>query len=482
MAVKTSSLQMVAELDKLQALIGELPVAQRNLASRCQPGQIREVRDAVLDSLHSEQASTFRRLSCLVRALSAKHAARLATVCGPLVAARTLPFVEPLKVGKIARRLPGDFLTDITLKADPRALRTLIRHIPTEQIAAVAAALIEQRHYVTAGQLADALPSTAIRQVLALIDDDVALLRTVFYMDEPEQLGDIIRLVDNERLNRIILAGLGNRETWPILMWVIDQVGRDIKSRITNLVVERDPETLNELINVANSQALWGPILRSLDTIKERHQRSLVHLQALRDEKVLEGLMKAAYDEGLMANTIPLIETMNGDLQAFVARVGLRQGADILEVFIRDAVRQNHAGVILTLLSRMTDEEIKELTTLGVFNDNFILQAIVSAGIATGQIRSLIRFARRLPGKGQELMASLMAADHGALLERLLNRSELLGDSDWNELVSLLSRIRLPDQAREIADVIHYQSRQTAQALKTHAEHMGMDLLKALRL
>ncbi len=476
-----SSLQMVAEFEKLQALIGTLPSTQKDLINHCHPRQIREVRDAVLDDLHSEQASTFKRLSCLVRALPAKRAARLATTCGPVVAARTLPFVDLLKVGKIARQLPVDFLTDITLEADPRALRTLIRHIPTDQIAAVAAALIEQRHYITAGQLADALPSTAIRQVLTLISDDVALLCTVFYMDEPEQLGDIIRLVDNERLNRIILAGLGDRETWPILMWVIDQVGRDIKSRITNLIVERDPETLNDLINVANSQALWGPILRSLDTVKERHQRSLVHLQALRDEQVLEGLMKAAYDEGLMANTIPLIEAMNGDLQAFVAKVGLRQGADILEAFIRDAVRQNHADVILTLLSRMTDEEIKELTTLGVFNDNFILQAIVSAGIGTGQIRSLIRFARRLPGKGQELLASLMAADHGALLERLLNRSEMLGDSDWNELVSLISKIRIPDQAREIADVIHYQSRQTAQALKAHAENMGMDLFKTLR-
>ncbi|MEQ9545664.1 MAG: hypothetical protein RIK85_06635 [Marinobacter sp.] len=477
-----SSLQMVAEFEKLQALIGELPSTHRDLFNRCDPRQIREVRDAVLDDLHNDQASTFRRLSCLVRILPVKRAARLATSCGPVVAARTLPFLDPLKVGRITRQLPVDFLTDITLEADPRALRTLIRHIPTDQIAAVAAALIQQRHYITAGQLADALPSTAIRQVLTLISDDVALLRTVFYMDEPEQLGDIIRLVDNERLNQIILAGLGNRETWPILMWVIDQVGRDIKSRITNLIVERDPETLNELIIVANNQALWGPILRSLDTIKDRHQRSLVHLQALRDEQVLEGLMKAAFDEGLMANTIPLIEAMNGDLQAFVAKVGLRQGADILEAFIRDAVRHNHAEVILTLLSRMTDEQVKELTTLSVFNDNFILQAIVSAGIGTGQIRSLIRFARRLPSKGQELMASLMAADHGALLERLLNRSELLGDSDWNELVSLLSKIRIPDQARGVADVIHYQSRQTAQALKSHAENMGMDLLKALRL
>lgn len=479
--MKTSSLQMVAELEKLQALIGDLPAAQRNLAKDCLPGQIREIRDAVLDDLHDDHASTFRRLGCFVRALSSKRAAKLATDCGPVIVARVLPFVDLLKVGKITRRLPVDFLTDVTLKADPRALRTLIRHIPTDQLAAVAAALIEQGHHITAGQLADALPSTAIRQVLALISDDVALLRTVFYMDEPEQLGDIIRLVDNERLNRIILAGLGNRETWPILMWVIDQVGRDIKSRITNLIVERDPETLNELINVANSQALWGPILRSLDTIKERHQRSLVHLQALRDEQVLEGLMKAAYDEGLMANTIPLIEAMNSDLQAFVAKVGLRQGADILEAFIRDAVRQNHAEVILTLLSRMTDEEVKELTTLGVFKDNFVLQAIVSAGIGTGQIRPLIRFARRLPGKAQELLASLMAADHGALLERLLNRSEMLGDSDWNELVSLISKIRIPDQAREIADVIQYQSRQTAQALKAHAENMGMDLFKTLR-
>ncbi|MDX1597904.1 MAG: hypothetical protein R3295_04515 [Marinobacter sp.] len=475
-----SSLQMVAEFEKLQALIGELPSTQRDLFNRCDHRQIREVRDAVLDDLHSDQASTFRRLSCLVRILPVKRAARLATDCGPLVAARTLPFLDPLKVGRITRQLPVDFLTNITLEADPRALRTLIRHIPTDQIAAVAAALIQQRHYITAGQLADALPSTAIRQVLTLISDDVALLRTVFYMDEPEQLGDIIRLVDNERLNQIILAGLGNREIWPILIWVIDQVGRDIKSRITNLIVERDPETLNELINVANNQALWGPILRSLDTIKDRHQRSLVHLQALRDEQVLEGLMKAAYDEGLMANTIPLIEAMNGDLQAFVARVGLRQGADILEAFIRDAVRQNHADVILTLLSRMTDEEVKELTTLGVFDDNFILQAIVSAGINTGQIHSLIRFARRLPSKGQELMASLMAADHGALLERLLNRSELLGDSDWNELVTLISKARIPDQVKEIADVIRYQSHQTSRALKAHAENMGSELFKTL--
>ncbi|MGB1949288.1 MAG: hypothetical protein ACPHQ9_00810 [Marinobacter sp.] len=476
-----SSLQTLAELEKLEALIGELPAPTRELAGACHPGQIRQTRDAILDELHRSAAATFGRLGRLVGALPTKRAAALAEHCGATVAAGTLPFVDALKVGKIARRLPVALLTEITLISDPRALRGLIRHIPAEQLAGVAVALIEQRQYVRAGQLADALPAAVIRQVLALVSDDVALLRTIFYMDEPDKLGDIIRLIDNDRLNRIILSGLGNQDAWPILIWVIDQVGRDIKSRITNLIVERDPGTLNELINVANAHAWWGPILRSLDTIKERHQRSLVHLQALRDEQVLEGLMKAAHDEGLMANTLPLIAAMNSDLQAFVAKVGLRQGADILESFIRDAVRQEHADLVLTLIGRMSDEEVQELTTLEVFTDNFILRAMVASGISTGQIRVLIRFARRLPRKGQELIASLMAADHGALLERLLNRSELLGNNDWNELVTLISRVRLPDQAREIADVIRYQSRQASQALKTHAENMGMDLLKALR-
>lgn len=476
-----SSLQTIAELEKLETLIGALPAPRKALASHCPPGQIRQIRDAILDDMHRVDAPIFSRLGCLAGSLPAKRAARLAVNCGATVAAGTLPFVDALKVGKIARHLPVEVLTEITLKSDPRALRGLIRHIPTDKLAGVAVALIEQEQYIRAGQLADALPSAVVRQVLVLITDDAALLRTIFYMDEPDKLGDIIRLIDNERLNRIILSGLGNHEIWHILIWVIDQVGRDIKSRITNLIVERDPETLNELINVANTQAWWGPILRSLDTIKERHQRSLVHLQALRDEQVLEGLMKAAHDEGLMANTLPLIAAMNSDLQAFVAKVGLRQGADILESFIRDAVRQEHADLILTLISRMTDEEVQELTTLEVFSDNFILRAMVSSGIHTGQIRVLIRFARRLPGKGQELIASLMAADHGALLERLLNRSELLGNTDWNELVSLISRVRLPEHARDIADVIRYQSRQASQALKSHAENMGMDLLKVLR-
>lgn len=476
-----SNLQRAVEIDKLESVIGSLDPALRRAAGTCPPERIRSLRNAVLDSQNQAYATRFRRLACLAKLMRRNQVADMAQRMGPLLTARLLPFFDPHYAGRVARRLPADFIAAATAEADPRVLRSLVAHVEPEQVADAASLLIAQKRYVFAGQLTDALDPQAIRAILDRVDDNVALLRTVVYMEQPDKLGNVIRLVDNARLNEIILAGAADQSVWPLMLWMIDQVGRDLKGRITNLMVERDPEVLNELIRIADQQGLWGPILRAIDTVKARHRPMLVHLDALRDELTLGHLVRAAYDEGLMANTLPLIDAMNGDLQAYVTRVGMKMGGTILEAFVQAAIQEKRGDLILTLMGRLEDQELDELATLSVFTDSVVLGPLIRAAISSGQVSTLMRFARVLSRRSQELFASLLALDHGALFERLLNRADNLREVDWKNLMSVLSRLKSPGQFAGLAEVVQWQSAKTYRTLKGYAENAGLALFGGAR-
>jgi len=475
-----AKLQCQAELDKLAAVVGPLD-PQWCRAGDVSAEDIRALRYEALDELAQVHGPMFRRLAKAARFLPRGKASRLALELGPLLTARLLPFLNPILVGRLARGLPAEFLADTTLQADPRVLRALVAHIAPDQLAASAAILVQRQCYLQAGQLADVLTPPAIRESLTLIQDDVALLRLAFYMEQPEKLGDIIRLIDNDRLNRIILAGAADRSAWPLLLWVMDQVGRDLKSRIANQVLSQDPTVLNELIEFADQNGLWGPVLRALGTLKTSHRRIVVHLAALRNRSTLEHLIRAAYDEALMAHTLPLVEAMNADFQAIVANTGLKMGGSILEAFLRTAIQENRADLVLTLAGRLEDSELDELATLGLFTEGFVLRPLITAAIASGQVATLMRLAKALSRRGQALFADLLAGDHGALLERMLNRTEALAGRDWRNLVSVLGRLEAPEQLANIAEVVQWQSARTYDTLRNYAENAGLALFRPRR-
>lgn len=471
-----TNLQCQAELDKLESVIGPLDSHWRRSAG-LSAGEVRRLRYEALDELARVHEPVFRRLTALARFLPRGRATRMALDLGPVLVARLLPHLDPLLVGRIARRLPPEFLAAATVEADPRVLRALVAHISPAQVAASAAILVQQERYIPAGQLADVLSPPAIRESLAIIQDNVALLRLAFYMEQPEKLGDIIRLIDNARLNQIILAGTTDKSAWPLMLWVIDQVGRDLKARIANLMVSRDPAVLNELIEYADQKGLWGPVLRALDAVKTRNRRIVVHLEALRNQSTLEHLVRAAYEEGLLANTLPLIEAMNADFQAYVASTGLKMGGNILEAFVHTAIQENKADLILTLAGRLPDSEMDELATLGVFTEGFVLKPLIKAAITSGQVATLVRLAKALSRRGQTLFAGLLAGDHGDLLERLLNRADALASRDWRNLVSVLGRLEAPEQVASIAEVMQWQSARTYDTLRNYAENAGLTSL-----
>lgn len=476
-----SNLQRAAEIDKLEVVIGPLESALRRAAGSASPEAIRALRNAALDGQAKVYGERFQRLACLAKLMRKRQVASMALRMGPLLTARLLPFFDPYYVGRVARRLPAEFLAAATAEADPRVLRALVTHIAPDQVGEAAALLVAQKRYVQAGQLTDALDPQAIRATLERVDDNVALLRTVMYMEQPEKLGNIIRLIDNARLNEIILAGAADKSAWPLMLWLIDQVGRDLKARITNLMVVRDPEVLNELIRVADQQGLWGPILRAMDTVKVRHRPMLVHLEALRDQATLEHLVRAAYEEGLMANTLPLVDAMNGDLQAYVTRVGMKMGGTILEAFVQTAIQEKRGDLILTLMGRLQDPELDELATLSVFTDSVVLAPMIRAAISSGQVSTLVRFARVLSRRSQEVFASLLALDHGVLFERLLNRSDGLREVDWKNLMSVIGRLNTPAQLAGLKEVVQWQSARTYNTLKGYAENAGLALFGGAR-
>lgn len=457
-----------AEIGKLAAVLGVEPESLAELGSSAGADELHRLRRRINKTIFDEKRDRFIRLERVTRLLPASYVARLATEAfGPLLSARVVAEMNPLRARNIARHVSAAFVADVAPHIDPEKVQELIPQLPTELVKDTALLLVEREDYVTMGRFGDALSAQQLRAVVSAIDDDAALLLTGFFIEKREQLSRIIHNIDNVRIARIMRRGT-EANLLPQALFIIDHVTDELKGRLADIMGEQDEATLDKLVSVADEELLWGPILRGLSNMHPRYRRKIVNLPQVKNEQLLGDLVRAAYEEGLLAVALPLARVMRPDYKRVVAHAALKQGADVAEAALEAAHSAGEWSTLLDL-ARYADESERELlATLRVLRRPEAMEALLEALNSDAAADMLLDVLGRMDQEAQQTAAYLLAAEGGALLEHLLDLAGGLHER-WGTVARIIAR--LDGQAMEDAGrVLRRRSDAEAAALRDGAK------------
>ena len=461
---RTADLETRAELEKL---VAELKLDDATLNELAGAGaiNIRRLRQSIQQKRHARKRAGFRKLAGLVRWLPKTYVAKLAqTAFGAELSGRVVGQMDPIRASRIARLLPPAFLADAAAAAEPERAREIIQLLPADVIRDAALILFERKDYILMGRFADALSAPAIRQVVASVPDDAALLQVAFFMEDKTQLGRILQMVDNERIATIMQTGM-REDLWPQALSIIDNVSNELRARLANIMAAQDAETLNDLVSVAHRENLWGPVLRGLAQVNPKHYRKIVNLPAVRDEALLGDLITSAHEENLLEVALPLAERMRAEHQKTVAHAALKQGDELAEAALWAAHNSGRWDVLLELAQHLDDEERNVLARLPIARNRKVLRSLLSSAARAGRIPLLLDFAKRFEPEGLQLVVEIALENSADLLETII-ASARTTPGGWDALAVAISSVHEENTLREIGAVYREQYPDDREAFK----------------
>lgn len=246
------------------AFLHDLPVADT-----------RAFRQSISDSLFDAHRSGFVRLAKLSNLLPAGVAARLSRkALGPMLSARVTGELKPKRAVVLAKKLPADFLAQLSLDLDPRRAESVIAAMPEAVAIPVALELLTAREYVTMAQFVDALDDNIIAAVTAAIDSDEALLRIGFFVESDQRLAQLIALLPQQRLDGTVAAAV-KLQLWPEVLNLTERVGGDTRLRIVRSYTALGDDAQSQLLQAAQQQQLWPQVIGLYASLSQADQIEL---------------------------------------------------------------------------------------------------------------------------------------------------------------------------------------------------------------
>lgn len=261
--------RLQAELEKLARVL-DCPPGQINELQALSVEQLRTLREQISAALFDEHAEVFRRLAESSKLLPVAISAKLSkSVFGPLFSARISGLLPVDRAVAIARKLPVDFLADLTLHMDPRSARPLLRQMPMDLILASAEVLAERGEYVTMARFVDALTLDAVLEVSEQLSDE-QLLQIGFYVETPTCLTAIIAGLPEQRVaNTVRLTAQGSPELRAAGLSLMEQVDDEARALLGEAAINLGDEVLQAMVQTASDAGALGVLQRTLQSVSE---------------------------------------------------------------------------------------------------------------------------------------------------------------------------------------------------------------------
>lgn len=232
--------------------------------------QLRTLREQISAALFDEHADVFRRLAESSKLLPTAISAKLSkSVFGPLFSARISGLLPVDRAVAIARKLPVEFLADLTMHMDPRSAKPLLREMPIDLIIASAEELAEREEYVTMARFVDALRLDAVLEVSERLSDE-QLLRIGFYVENPASLTSIIAALPPQRVaNTVKLTAQGPAELRTAGLSLMDQVDDEARALLGEAAIAQGDEVLEAMVKTASEAKAQGVLQKTLLCVNE---------------------------------------------------------------------------------------------------------------------------------------------------------------------------------------------------------------------
>ena len=476
-----SQIEILAENIKLARLLGVQPDELTYLKA-LDAGQLRSLRLRLTNSLFDETGASFRRVATASKLLPNGMVALIGEkVFGAMLCARISGLMPPNRAYEIALKLPDAFLAKVSVELDPRSAREVIARMPADRVTAIAAILVERRDYVTMGRFVDYLSRDTIRQVMESIDDDTAILRTAFFVENKAALNDLVRLMPVERIRRlVILAGDERHDLWTEAVGLMSHVNDDWKRRIGDLAAEQDESVLSGLAHAAQRLRLWDSVLPIVGCMSESSQRKLAGLPVLASREVLDRVIAAADANGLWAAMLPLVGYMGADVRRTAAQVFEHLPQDTLQRLIAAAGALQLWPELIGILGDMDQAEQRNVVRLIGEQDEAVLMQLLEAVDRAGLWAAVLPLISLMGPEARKTAARVVPGLPPQVLQQLMDTANQL--ALWPTLLGILSN--LPDtEQRQVAQLISAQPMPLLRGLleAIHASGLWAELLQLLR-
>ena len=318
------------------------------------PEELRALRAAIYEQLLAEDRIVFRRLARIVGRLPATALARMTLHVGPLIAARIAAEL-PTRIGaEVAERLSPEFLADVCRYVDPRRTRDLFHAVSDEKAVAVALVMVERGDHMTLSRFADFLTDSAIRNFVDHVPDERDLLRVAFFVGSKNLIDHIFALIPEERVRQLVRSiGEPSDELLAELLSLLIHINYRHKRALGDLVAAEDEALLGAYVRAAHEQDLWGEMMPVVAAMSPAAREKVVNLSILREPAVQERIISAADERRLWGILLPMIELMDDDNRVAVADVIAKRPFATLEHAADAALMSEAWNTLLDLVRRM---------------------------------------------------------------------------------------------------------------------------------
>lgn len=388
-------LETSAEILKLARLI-EADPDQLGFLESVPPDELRALREGVTNSIFDAGAQSLRRVAAGAKLLPSPIVATIALKSfGALLCARAAGAVDPGKAIDVAKRLPADFLADVTIQLDPRRVADIIGRVPQELVVPVAAELERREEYVTMGRFLAYVPDHAVVAAMTALSDE-ALLRTAFVLEHKDRLDHALGLLPTERLPGIIAntSGLG---LWPEALDLLDHLSQARRGPIADVVADQSPEVIEGLVSAVSAAGIWESLLPVVGVMSEKHRFRLAATPAFHQPVVLGEIIDAAAVASQWEHLLPLIDALPDEVRSRAAdRV-----AALDEGTLGELVDAASAGALwprlLPVVRSMSEQSRTAMAAMEPFHRESVLREILGAAATSGLWVDLVPLLRVLP-------------------------------------------------------------------------------------
>ena len=345
-----------AELIKLSRVLGAKDDAVDFLAPLGVEA-LRRLENRISDVLFNEHRTAFQKLADASRLLPASLVAKMSElVFGPMLSARIAGLMQPDRAIEVAARLKTKFLADVTMEMDPRSASELLRRMPAQIVVDVARLLLQRREYVTMGRFVDDLTDEAIRRVSDSITDDEALVRIGFFVERRERLRELVDLLSDERLRRVVTASaIGPVDVQNAGLAMMSQLGERQQGRFGEAAIALGPRVLNALVAVAQREQATDIVGAVMQNVGERGRATFAKMLADMDSTMLAGWARATTEAQLWPPALHILAAASAEIQqqaaAALGRLGKAERAPIAAA-VKSAGLEGALGVLRPALSR----------------------------------------------------------------------------------------------------------------------------------
>jgi len=384
--------------------------------------ELRAFREQATNRLFDAGARMLGRVGSAARLLPSGLVATIAQRSfGPLLCARAAGTVDTAKALDVARRLPAEFLADVTVELDPRRVAAIIADVPEELVVPVAGELGRREEHVTMGRFLAYVPDHAIAAAIGVLDDET-MLHTAFVLEHKDRLDHAIGLLPPERLPGI-LQRASELGLWPEVLDMLDHLSDARRGPIADLVAEQDEVVVDELVRAVSAAGIWDSLLPVVRTMSSQSRIRLAAMSSFHDSVVMREIIQAAAAQGLWLDLVPLIDALPPAPRAHVSEIAATLDDHLLANVLSDASAATVTlPTLLSIVSGMNDPGRQRVADLIEGADREVAENLLKGltdpaeigrltALATPELMEAVTRAAERLGMSETLAEALAAAE-----------------------------------------------------------------------